>query len=265
MPHVEVREGLTISYALAGPEGAPVLVLLTGLGGLKEGWFRQVPAFSDVFRVLTLDNRGMGGTSVLDAPTRMADLAEDVVLLLDALGIERAHVWGVSMGGKIAMELALGWPERVERLVLENTTAGEAHRLDREGDSPLRRAGTLDADGWLREIVPLLFAPDYRERNAGSMRALARSRERNPPDPRGLARQWEAYEGFDAWDRLPAVRNPTLVLVGAEDALTDPANGEALAGRIPGARFVAIAGGGHSVHIEKPDVVNEAVRAFLTA
>src|SRR5687768_12583948 len=118
MPELEVRPGLTLSYRTYGPEGAPWLTLITGLGGLQEGWFRQVPYFEREYRVLTFDNRGAGRSGAIDVPTRMVDLADDTRRLLDALGIARTHVWGVSMGGKVAQELALGWPERVDELVL---------------------------------------------------------------------------------------------------------------------------------------------------
>lgn len=264
MPKATVRPDLDLSYVLEGPEGAPALVLITGLGGLKEGWFRQIPEFAKDHRVLAFDNRGAGGSSVVDRPTTVRDLAEDTALLMDAVGIARAHVWGVSLGGKVAQELALGWPERVDRLVLENTTAGEPARVDR-GESGLRRAKDLDAEGWLTEVVPLLFARAYREANANSMRAFARSRERHPQDSVGMARQWEAYEAFDSWDRLPALTHRTLVLVGAEDALTDPENGRRIALRLPSAVFHAEPGAGHSAHIEKPAEVNAVVRRFLDA
>ena len=260
MPDAPIRDGLTLSYTDTGD--GPALLLITGLGGLKEGWFRQ-GALADRFRVITFDNRGMGGSSVLDAPTTMRDLAEDAILLLDHLGVPKAHVWGVSMGGKIAQEMALGWPQRVDRLILENTTAGEGNRIEGRQPSLLRRIDQLDADGILREIVPLLFGREHRERNARAMEAFARSRVRNRPDPRGVARQWEAWQAFDSWARLPSIGHETLVLVGAEDALTDPRNGEALADRLPKARLATIEGGGHSVHIEKPDEVNAAVATFL--
>lgn len=265
MPALEVRPGLSLGYTVTGPEDAPWLVLITGLGGLQEGWFRQVPHFAASFRVLTYDHRGAGRSSTLDVPTTMRDLADDAVRLFDAVGIARAHVWGVSMGGKVAQELALGWPERVDRLILENTNAGEVHRVEGPA-SPLRGGGEgpRTEEDWHDRIVPLLFGRVYREANAGSMRAFARSRVRHPQDPVGARRQWEAYDGFDAWERLPAVRARTLVLVGDEDALTDPRNGERLAARIPGAGLVSVPGG-HSVHIENPGAVNAAVEAFLRA
>jgi pimeloyl-ACP methyl ester carboxylesterase len=120
----------------------------------------------------------------------------------------------------------------------------------------------MDEERWLNEIIPLLFGRAYREKNVGSMKAFARSRARNPADPVGIARQWEAFEAFDAWDRLPLIPHPTLVIAGDEDVLTLPANAERIADRMPHAE-VAMVPGGHSVHIENPEAVNRRVEAFL--
>jgi 3-oxoadipate enol-lactonase len=263
MPELEVRPGLQLSYRVSGPEGAPWLTLITGLGGLQEGWFRQVPHFEREYRVLTFDNRGAGRSGALDEPTRMVDLADDTRRLLDALGIARTHVWGVSMGGKVAQELALHWPERVDRLVLGCTTAGDAHRVEGTAPSKLGEAGADTEDEWLHQVVPLLFGHEYREKNAGSMKAFARSRARNPQDRVGRARQWEAYHGFDSWDRLPELAHRTLVITGDEDAMTLPENSRLLAERLPNAVLWFVKGAGHSFHIEKPDEVNRVVGHFL--
>src|SRR5690606_5797420 len=135
------------AYTDLGDPGSPPLLLITGLGGLKEGWFRQEP-LSDAFRLLAYDHRGMGGSTKALGPITMVDLADDAVRLLDALEVDVAHVWGVSMGGKVAQELALGWPDRVARLILENTSAGERWRVDR-GESVLRDASSASEDRWL--------------------------------------------------------------------------------------------------------------------
>ena len=263
MPEVQIRDGQTLAYHLTGLENAPVLMLITGLAGLKEGWYQQIGPFKEHMRVLTFDNRGLGGSSLVDEPASLRDFAEDSVLLLDALGIERAHVWGVSMGGKIAQELALEWPERVDKVVLENTSAGEAHRVEGRQPSPLRQMQGANAETWLREIVPLLFGPAYIAAHTRAMGAFARSRERRPPNPRAVAIQWEAYESFDSWQRLGSMRAEALCLTGALDALCDSRNADRLAERIPNARVVHISDGGHSVHIECPELVNQAVLAFL--
>ncbi len=264
MADVAIRDGLTLSYSVAGPEEGPALVLITGLGGQQEGWFRQIPYFRQQYRVIAFDNRGAGRSGALDVPTTMADFADDTARLLDHLGVAQAHVWGVSMGGKIAQELALSRPDRVLRVVLENTSAGEAHRVEGPVESRLQNAATLDEDGWLTQIVPALFGRAYRERNEASMRAFARSRARNPPHPIGSRRQWEAYAAFDSWDRLPRMAHETLVIAGDEDAMTDPQNAEKLASRLPSAGTYLVRGAGHSLHIEAPDETNRVVDAFLS-
>ena len=263
MPEAAIRSGLSLNYRISGPEGAPVLILITGLGGLQEGWFRQVPYFEAKYRVLTFDNRGAGRSGTLDQPATMWDFADDVSRLMDHLAIARAHVWGVSMGGKIAQELALRSPERVDRLVLECTSAGETHRVEGNVEAKLRGGNELSEGEWFERIVPLLFGRSYREANVGSMRAFARSRARHPQDPIGAARQWEAYDAFDSWERLPSLRHRTLVLTGDEDSLTDPRNSEVLVARIPRAELYVVAGAGHSLHIEKPDETNAVVQSFL--
>ena len=263
MAEATIRGNQTIAYHLSGPEDAPVLLLITGLAGLKEGWFHQVAYFQKRCRILTFDNRGLGGSSLVESEATLADFAEDAVLLMDHLNIDAAHVWGVSMGGKIAQELALGWPERVDHVVLENTSAGEAHRVEGRQPSPLRAMQGADSETWLAQIVPLLFGKAYREANAKAMRAFARSRERRPPNSAAVDIQWNAYERFDSWERLPQLRHSVLCLAGAEDALCHPGNAERLAERLPMAELCIIDGGGHSVHIELPLLVNEAVAAFL--
>lgn len=260
---MDIRDGQTMAYYLSGLETGPVLLLITGLAGLKEGWFHQVAFFQTRCRVLTVDNRGLGGTDLVDEPATLRDFAEDLVLLMDGLGIDQAHLWGVSMGGKIAQELAIGWPERVLRVVLENTSAGEDHRVEGRQPSALRQMEGADSDTWLREIVPLLFGSAYRQKNAKAMAAFARSRERRPPNAAAVAIQWDAYEAFDAWDRLTDLIAPTLCLAGEEDALCDPGNAARLAERIPDAEVWVVPGGGHSVHIELPDTVNTRVAQFL--
>ncbi|TNE88235.1 MAG: alpha/beta hydrolase [Deltaproteobacteria bacterium] len=263
MPTAQVRDNLTLAYTDSGDPEAPVLVLVTGLGGLKEGWFRQVGPLSEQYRVITFDNRGMGGSSLIDEPLTIWDMAEDTVKLFDALEIERAHLFGVSMGGKICQELALTWPERVNRVVLGCTSAGEEHRVEGRKPSPLRQMQGLDADEFLEKIVPLLFGRRHIERNLNAMKAFARSRGRRPPNPRALDRQWEAYSSFDSWERLPGLLNPTLCITGDEDALCDWRNSERLVEQIPNSELYLVEGTGHSFHLEAPEEVNRVVAEFL--
>ncbi len=263
MPDAQIRSELSLNYRLSGPESAEVLLLITGLGGLQEGWFRQIPYFESRFRVLTFDNRGAGRSGVVDRPTSLREMAEDAVLLMDTLGIEAAHVWGVSMGGKIAQELALNWPNRVRRLILGCTTAGEEHRVEGPVKPLLRGSVGATEEEWLNTLVPRLFGREYREKNANSMRAFAKSRVRHPQDPIGFARQWEAYEAFDSFDRLPRISHRTLVITGDEDSMTDPMNADVLVAKLPNAEKFVVPSAGHSFHIEQPQIVNPVVERFL--
>lgn len=265
MPTAAIRDDLTLAYTDSGDPEAPPLLLVTGLGGLKEGWFRQIGPLSKTYRVITVDNRGMGGSSLVDAPLSIWDMAQDLVLLLDHLNIARTHVFGVSMGGKISQELALTWPERVHRLVLGCTSAGEEHRVEGRQPSPLRAMRGLSADEFLEQIVPLLFGRRYIEANPGPMRAFARSRERRPPNPIALGRQWEAYSAFDSWERLPGLLHRTLCITGDEDGLCAWQNSEKLCDQLPNADVYVVEGAGHSFHLESDREVNEVVGRFLAS
>lgn len=262
MERVRVRPDLELALTVQGPDDAPPLLLIAGAASRKEGWARQLAHFRRSWRVIAYDARGMGESPVVDAPAAMDVLAGDAVGLLDALGIDRAHVWGISMGGKVAQELALGWPERVDRLVLGCTTAGAAHRIGPEPWGNLR-AETLTEDLYAELVVPTLFGRRFREQRPHLVEAFARLRRRNPPDPVGVARQWEAHLAFDSWERLPSLEHPTLVITGDADEIVDPANSRVLAERLPDATLVVIPEAGHSFHVEAPQRTHAAVEAFL--
>ena len=143
------HDGVTIYYSIEGPAGAPVLLMSNSLGTSLEMWDPQARALSDEFRVLRYDTRGHGRSSVPPGPYSIAQLGEDMRLLLDHLGIARAHVCGLSMGGITAMWLAIHHPERIDRLVLSNTAAWigpasnwteRAAAVERDGVAPIAAA-----------------------------------------------------------------------------------------------------------------------------
>ena len=254
-----------LSHAIAGPARGTPLVFVNGLGGVQAAFQLQVRAFRQSHRVVTFDHRGAGGSEVIDEPVCMRDFAADLVGLLDFLGLAWADLVGLSFGGRVVQELALGWPERARRVVLCGTSAGG--RLHASGDvrahEALRTLATTDASTWAQEVAPLLFGEDYRTRHPDRIAALARWRARHRPDPVGLRRQWEAWAGFDLADRLPEIAQPTLVLHGTEDRISPVENAEKLAGAIPGARLVLLDGVGHSPNVEAPERFNHLIRSFL--
>lgn len=254
-----------LAYGFGGPAGAPALVFVNGLGGSKEAWYHQVVAFKRSHRVLCFDQRGTGGSEPGEGPVGCRDLARDLLGLLTLVGVYRAVIVGISFGGRVALELAFGWPGRVVGLALCGSTGGGPGAP--VGDPPahalLRRAGMLTAEEWREGVFPALFGQAYRERNAHRLERLARWWAAHPQPQEGIARQWQAWDAFDRWGDLPGLRCPTLVLHGDSDALCPPENGRRLAHRIPGARLVLLEGLGHSPNVEDPQAFNEALRGFL--
>lgn len=262
-----------IAYSLVGPEGAPALVFVGGMGSVQAAWFNQVKAFSADYRVLTYDHRAIGESPVPprapdEPPITMADYADDLARLLDALRIASASLVGLSFGGRVLQQLALDQPERVQRLVLGGTSCGGVGRAAPSGVNALRAPPLPDPEAeqarWEREILPVLFGSRYRAQFPERMRSLARWRARHPTDPTGLALQWTAWSSFDVCERLRFIRAPTLVLHGAEDGIAPVEHGRRLAEGIPGARLELLDGVGHSPNIEDADGFNARVRAFLT-
>jgi 3-oxoadipate enol-lactonase len=255
-----------LSYSLSGPAGAPPLVFINGLGGVQAAFQLQVRAFRDARQVLVYDHRGAGGSEVVDAQVSMADYAADLVGLLDELSLDCCDIVGLSFGGRVAQELALGWPERVRRLVLCGTSAGG--RLHAPGDAQahvlLRAVASADPEVWASTIAPVLFGRAYRERHPERVSALARWRARHRPNPVGIAAQWGAWDGFDLSDEISEITQRTLILHGTQDGLSPVENAEQLQAYIPDAQLQLLEGVGHSPNVEAPDRFNELISDFLS-
>jgi pimeloyl-ACP methyl ester carboxylesterase len=222
-------------------------------------------ALAGSHRVIALDNRGAGQSDQPDVPYSIAGMAEDVVGLMEALGLTRAHICGASMGGMIAQELALRHPARVQSLQLHCTLG----RIDAYGtllvESLLRVRAREDREEWARAMLPwVICRKTVRERPEFVQLMLQRSLDNPyPTSYTGLRRQAEAIGGHDTLDRLAAIRVPTLVTLGAEDILVPPAFSREVHARIPGAELAVIADAGHVHFLEQPDAFNMAMLTFL--
>jgi pimeloyl-ACP methyl ester carboxylesterase len=186
----------------------------------------------------------------------MPGLAADAAGLLAALGVGSAHVYGVSMGGMVAQELALRFPERVRGLVLGGTSAG-GPRSARPAAGELAALASAAAGGarrgeasWLAEA---LFSPTFRRDQPERVRALLACFARHPPSRAGALAQWWATVYHDTTSRLGQIRAPTLVLHGECDALAPLANARVLAERIPDAELAVVPGAGHAYALERPE------------
>jgi 3-oxoadipate enol-lactonase len=258
--------GQQLYYEVHGD--GPPLVLVMGIGYDSSLWtLAQVPALSTQFRLVLVDNRDAGRSAKASHPYTIADMADDLAGLLDALGIPRTHLLGLSMGGMIAQEFALRHADRLDRLVLTGTGAAPA----RSAADPIEIWNWVksnDATGKVfggQQFVSLFSTAFLRNHEAVRDTAELLASNPYPMSPEAYARQADAYRHFDALDRLGAIIAPTLVVVGEQDLLTPPWIVREVADAIPGARFEVIRGDGssHVVPIERPDDFNRLVSDFL--
>lgn len=250
-----------IALSVAG--GGPLVVFLHGIGGNRSHWDDQLPVFAREFAACAWDARGYGDSDDYDGPLAFADLGADLLRVLDFLGAERAHLVGLSLGGRIARDLGLRHPERVATLTLCNTHAGfdelAPDAVDdflRARQGPLLAGKTLPelAPGLARRIVGASAAPGAYERLVASLAGLRKS---------VYLRTLEASVREDRGAPVERIAAPTLVVTSDEDAVYPPATAERLARRIPGARFAVIRGAGHLSNVEQPERFNATVLAFL--
>lgn len=262
MPKVRVGD-IEMFYVEAGA-GDPV-VLIMGFGGDHTAWAFQLRPFAERYRVIAFDNRGAGQTDQPDTPCTIALMADDTVGLLDRLGVERAHIVGVSMGGMIAQELALRAPRRVRSLQLHATLARQDAYMRALLDVWRVQRAKLSLEERMRSMALWLFAPVTYAERPELVEAVLQTAIANP-HPQSLAgflRQAEAVEEHDTLDRLAAIRCPTLVTVAEEDTLVPPRFARELAKRIPGAELRLVPGAGHGYMWERPDAFNAICLDFL--
>lgn len=251
MPFVSTPDGATIHFELAGDPRRPAVVLLEGMGGDIPGWRRNIPHLATQLLVVAYDHRGNGLSEAPDRPTTMATYVDDCLAVLDELAIARAHVYGQSFGGMVAQELVLTHPERVRSAILACTHPGAGHLVPSTGRAPKDRP-------WLQ-----LYAPAFAEAHPEHVEEDLRVGREQPQHPEGQRRQWEAMQTWDAFDRLPTMRVPTLVVHGSEDGVIDVENARVLASRIPGAELAILEGAGHVYHSEQAEVADELVLDFV--
>jgi len=257
------NEDVRIAYEARG-DGEPI-VLVHGLGYDRRGWGPLPDLLADGFRVLLVDNRGVGESDFPPGPYTVAELAADAVAVLDAAGLDRAHVLGVSLGGYIAQELALSHPDCVDRLVLCSTSpAGpNQHPMPAVGVEAFGRFPTMEREAGLRLMVENSLGDHaVRERRELVEEVYAYRLECAPPLEAWQA-QLAAALAFDSYDRLPQIAAPTLVLHGQGDTVIDWRNGELLAERIPNAELRLVADRGHLLVWEEAELVASVVCEFL--
>lgn len=259
--------GARVSYARVGT-GEPVL-LIQGVGAIGKAWTPQVEALKQRFSVITFDNRGIGASTITEGRLTIESMADDALAILDAEGIDRCHVVGHSMGGLIAMQLALISPRRVKSLALLCTfpDGQSGVRLTRDTFfTGLRtRLGTRN----MRRNAFLSLVLSKAGMRSEQLRTLATEMTdlfgRDLADqPSIIMKQLRAMSRFDPTWRLRCLASiPTLVVSGEEDRIAVPAYGRKLAGAIPGAAYLQLEKAGHAVPIESPESINRLLAEHM--
>jgi aminoacrylate hydrolase len=261
VPLLSLRDGAQLHYEIHG--SGPALLLVPGLGGVATFWQRHVAALSRRFTVVLHDHRGCGRSSPARIAYSVGQMADDVLQLMDGLGIARAHLVGHSTGGAIGQTIALDAPARIDRLVLSATwTKADAYftRLFETRAQALERLGA----GFYRDIGNLMLYPPWwlAENVARLEAAQATSAVPATPDDIVLARI-RAILAFDRAGDLARIAHPTLVMCARDDAVTPAYHSERLAAAIPDARLTVLPTGGHFYNHCFPAEFERALDAFL--
>jgi 3-oxoadipate enol-lactonase len=255
-----VNDGNRIYWEEHG-EGEPILLIM-GLGYSSDMWHRTTPLLSRHYRTILFDNRGVGRSDCPPGPYLISDMAGDAAAVVAAAGCDRVHVFGVSMGGMIAQEFALGYSERVESLILGCTAAGgpEAVRAAPEVMAALSARGLMAPEEGIQAMVPFIYDESTpRERIDEDLEI----RRRTFPKAESYFAQIAGIMAFESYSRLPRLNIPTLVIHGENDRLVPPGNGELIAKRIPGARLVLLKNASHIFITDQEDESHEAIMSFL--
>jgi 3-oxoadipate enol-lactonase len=246
MPHMAVGE-TKVHYEVHG-SGEPLL-LITGLCGDLTSWKKALPLLEKEYMVITIDNRGAGKTEHPGLPFTMEDLADDASGLLTGLGIRHGHVLGHSMGGNVAQELTLRHPDQVATLTLMSTYMRRPERSSVGIDAMIntvREGSSIETFLTMMQAWCLTNA-SFRGRENVAQNVKRGARERDLKIVDGFARQKMALDGFDARERVSAIKVPTMVIHGNEDIMVPYRFGEELATKIVGSRLVLLDECGHMI------------------
>jgi len=259
MPFMEANRVL-LRYRLEGKLGAPVIVFSNSLGTDLSMWDPQVSALRDEFRILRYDTRGHGLSAVAPGPYTQEQLGGDILALMDAVEIRRAHFCGLSMGGQVGIWLGANAPDRFARLVLCDTAAHIGSPEIWNGRIAAIRAGGMPAI--VSGAIERWFTPKFIAREPEMIASVRRMILETPPQ--GYIACCEAIRDADFTDEASRVNVPTLVISGTHDPATPPAQGRLLASKIRGARYVEF-DASHLSNIEAAPQFTAAVRDFLSA
>jgi 3-oxoadipate enol-lactonase len=241
--------------------GEPILLIM-GLGYAHQMWFRTRPVLAQKYRTVVFDNRGVGQSDVPPGPYSIAQMAADAAAVLDAARIARARIFGISMGGMIAQEFAIRYPERVERLILGCTACGgrESVAAAQPVRDVLMARARMTAEEGAEAMVPYIYDSSTPRSRIDEDLVIRRSVY---PTAQGYLGQVQGILAWSCFDRLPSIRARTLVIHGESDQLVPPENAPIIAGQIPGAELVMLPHASHLFTTDQTDAAHAAILGFL--
>jgi len=255
--------GVTVGYQMEGQ--GPPLVLIHGFPLNRGMWRPQIEALRDGFTLIAPDLRGFGESMGPMDNMTMDIYARDVLALLDAFGIERVVLAGLSMGGYVAFRMVAQVAERIRSLIIADSRAGPDSEEARQGRyAAIKRIQSEGPDGFLEEFTARLVGPTTKAQRPGVLESVQQIVGR-PPVPSLTAALGALAARPDSRPLLASITAPTLVVVGEEDAVMPPDAAREIASGVPASRLVTIPQAGHLSNLEAPEAFNRALREFLTA
>jgi pimeloyl-ACP methyl ester carboxylesterase len=265
----QTKDGLKLRYEIRG-SGEPV-ALIMGFSGSGRGWGEAFLKLMEArFKIFVIDNRGTGESDKPDAEFTLADMAADIAAVLDHAETPRAHIFGISMGGMIAQEFALAYPERTRGLVLGCTNCGASHSVpaDPAAIANLIPAPGIDPIEQARRAFSVACGKAFLNSAAGQeilSQAIAEMGNYPITPMHTFMRQGQAIGGFDSFARLGQIKSPTLIIHGDDDSIVPYPNAEVLQGAIAGSKKHTLKAAGHMFFWEVPDETARAAGDFLSA
>ena len=265
-PSFVMINGRRMAYDEVSPsQPKGTVLLLTGADSNRLTWYKQLDVFGRAFWTIAVDYRDTGDSDPVSEPYTIVDLAKDAVFVLDALGVQRAHVVGISLGGYVALQMAWRHPERVEKLVLVSTSAtfippspsmmAQMRQLQQDPH--------VEAGQRMQRILALISAPGYFASHPEDWDKIAEWASYRPQRAEAAMRQMQACLTYDMSGQLDQIQVPTLVVHGELDPRVALENSRFLAEHITGARLLLYPNTGHLVIIERAEEFNQDVLAFL--
>lgn len=266
MPYTTIGD-IDIYYEIHGPADAPPLVLIGGWASYRWIWFRQVPTFKEKYKCIVFDNRGAGKSSKPDYPYTIEMFAADTVGLMNALDIENAHILGISMGGLIAQQIVISYPEKVRSLIISSSHFGGPNQIPMDDKTMALLIAlpteTLSKEQAMEMRLQATFSPQFLQENRDMMEQIDTWAGKHPTPVFAQVHQSSATGAFNAESELKKITAPTLILHGNNDRAVPTKNGELLAESISTSKLKIIEDASHFVIIEKYEEFNSEVMKFI--